>query len=317
MHNSRPSLSPWIILAIGVVAISTASLFIRYAQSEVPSLAISAWRMTFASLLFIPGLIRNRLELRRLAAADRWRIAGAGLFLAAHFASWITSLQFTSIASSAVLVTTTPLWTALLSGLVLGEPVRRATWIGLGVAIIGGILVAMQNVCFVQGIWSGCSFSAGEGGSQFLGNILALLGAWMATGYMLVGRLVRPRVSTETYTGSVYLTAAAALMFGAGLTRVPLSGFSPGAWVWLLLLALIPQAVGHTAFNHCLRYLPAVLVTLAVLAEPIGASLLGLFFLREVPGLLEIGGAIIILAGILLAVLPGIRRGEVRGNNPG
>lgn len=303
--KSESPIPIWIILIAGIAAISTAALFIRLAQTEVPSLVIAAWRLVLAAIVFMPGIWREKASLAALAKRERWLLLLSGGFLAAHFSLWITSLSLTTIASSAVLVTTTPLWTALLSPLVLKEPVKGRTWIGLAIALAGGAIVALQSSCASTDTGFACQLGGEENGHALLGNFLALAGAWMASGYMLVGRIMRRKLGTSLYAGSVYALAGLILVLIVILTRQPVKMYSLPVWGWIILLALIPQVIGHTSFNYALQYVPAVLVTLCVLAEPIGASLLGMLILKEIPGWLEVTGSLIILAGILAAALPG------------
>jgi drug/metabolite transporter (DMT)-like permease len=292
-------------LFAGILAASTASIFIRFAQGEgVPSIVIAAARLTIASLVLAPfALTRYRSELRALSRRE-WTLGLlSGLFLAFHFASWITSLQYTTVASSVVLVTTTPLWVALLSPLVLREKITPMIIIGMLLALAGGGIVAVSDSCTLAMGRLVCP-SMGEflRGSAFLGNFLAVFGAWMAAGYILIGRRVRAKMSLVPYIFVVYGMAAIvliALMFGMGKSPV---GYPPMAYLWFVLLALVPQLVGHTSFNWALRYLPASFVSVTLLGEPIGSTILAVLFLQETPGWLKIGGAVLILAGIYLAV---------------
>jgi drug/metabolite transporter (DMT)-like permease len=291
-------------LFIGILAASTASIFIRLAQGEgVPSLVIAAARLTIASLVLAPfALTRYRSELRSLTRRE-W-IPGllSGLFLAFHFASWITSLQYTTVASSVVLVTTTPLWVALLSPLVLREKITPMILVGMLLALLGGGIVAVSDSCTLSAGKLICPpMSEFLRGSAFLGNFLAVFGAWMAAGYILIGRRVRAKMSLIPYIFVVYGMAAVvlvAIMFCMGKSPV---GYSPVAYLWFVLLALIPQLLGHTSFNWALGYLPASFVSVILLGEPIGSTILAILILGEMPGWIKIGGAVLILAGIYLA----------------
>jgi drug/metabolite transporter (DMT)-like permease len=190
--------------------------------------------------------------------------------------------------SSVVFVSTNPLFVAAASILLLKEKVRAGTLAGIGVAIAGGVVVGLAD--------------AGQGGSVTArGDILALLGAVSASGYLLVGRQLRARMSLSLYVGIAYVVAAAALLSVVGLTGLPLTGFPPRGWLWVLLLAAGPQLVGHTSYNYALKYVSATLVTVTLLAEPIGATLLAIPLLSQVPTLPRIIGGACILAGIVLA----------------
>jgi len=289
------SLTLFGILA-GVLAVSTASLFIRFAQVEASALAIAGYRMTLATLILTP------FELGALNWKIGWKVMLSGFFLAIHFASWITSLQFTSVTSSVVLVTTTPLWVAIFGSLLLKEKLSKQVVIGLAVALSGSVLVGLSGE--LPGWFSGDNGLGGAfaGSSTSLtGNLLALIGAWTAAGYMLIGRSVRPQLSLPVYTFLVYGTSALILLIVIAVSGIRITGFSPPVYLWLVLLAVVPQLIGHTAFNWALRYVPASLVSIALLGEPIGSTILAMIFLRENPALFEVIGGIFILAGIYIS----------------
>jgi drug/metabolite transporter (DMT)-like permease len=303
LRVSRPFAPPLVVLALGVLAVSTASIFIRYAQEYTPSLVIAAWRLTLATILLSPfALTRRHSELRSLTRRELGLAILSGFFLALHFATWISSLAFTTVASSVVLVDTAPLWVALLAPIVLGERISRSVKIGMWLAFAGGVLVALSDAC----TWTGSSLacpSMGEfvRGQAIIGDLLALAGALAAAAYLVIGRSVRSRVSVLSYIFVVYGISAVVLIVLMVVSHQPAFGYPPVAYLWFLALALIPQLLGHTSYNWALGYLPAAYVSIALLGEPIGSTLLAMIFLGEVPtGLKVIGGAVI-LAGIYLA----------------
>jgi drug/metabolite transporter (DMT)-like permease len=304
---SQPPIPPALAIPFGILAVSTASIFIRYAQADgAPSLVIAAWRLSLAALILAPlALLRYRAELRRLDRRGLILALLSGLFLAIHFATWITSLEYTTVASSVVLVSTTPLWVAILAPLTIKEPIARPVVIGMILALIGGTIVGLSDSCTL--VISGDTglqcppFSEFVGGKAFLGDFLALMGAFTAAGYMLVGRRLRNQMSLIPYIFVVYGAAALVLvlvMFTAGASPV---GYAPQTYLWFLLLALVPQLLGHSTFNWALRYLPAAYVSVTLLGEPIGSAVLAYFFLDEVPSGLMVFGAILILVGIYVA----------------
>jgi drug/metabolite transporter (DMT)-like permease len=300
--NQRPPFSPYFAIAIGILAVSTASIFIRYAQVDVPSLVIAAYRLSLAALFLAPLAIRHRHELSRLTRRDLLLTVLSGGFLALHFASWITSLEYTTVASSVVLVTTTPLWVALLSPIFLHESITRRVATGMLVALLGGAIIGISDACQLSPAGLACT-SLGDllTGSTFWGNFLALFGAWMAAGYLIVGRRVRAKLSLVAYVFLVYSVAAIILVgmaLGAGYS---LTGYPSQAYLWLVLLAAVPQLVGHSIFNWALAYLPASYVAVTLLGEPIGSTILAYFLLDETPGGVKMIGAILILIGIGLA----------------
>ena len=294
-------------VAGAVLAVSTAAILIKFAQQDVPSLTIAALRLVFASLTLAPLAARRRAELNGMARRELGFALLAGLFLALHFATWISSLAFTSVASSVVLVTTTPLWVALVSPFALKEPLKREAVFGLALALVGGIIVGLGDACggwdkLVCPPWDEFFMLKGQ---ALFGNFLALVGAWMAAGYLLIGRRLRAKLSLTTYTFVVYGAAAlglAAAMFAAGQSPF---GYSPLAYLWLLALALIPQLLGHSTLNWALRYLPASFVSIALLGEPVGSTVLAYFLLGETPTPLKLVGMGLILTGIYAASIEG------------
>lgn len=295
-------MSPVLVLILGIFAVSTSALFIRLAQVEASSIVVAAYRLSLASLILLPFAWQKRAELRRLNGKQLGLILLAGAFLAVHFATWITSLAYTSVASSVVLVTTTPLWVGLFSPLFLGERLTARLWVGLVVALCGGVLVGLSEACQLGAAGLACPDAASfVQGRAFLGNGLALVGAFLAAGYLIVGRRVRPNLSLVSYISAVYATAAVLLVIMALVSGERLSGFSLPVYAWMLCLAVIPQLLGHTSYNFALGYLPAAFVSVAVLAEPVGASFLAAVALGELPTPLELIGGAIILTGIGLA----------------
>ena len=301
----EPKNTPYLALFFSILSISTASLFIRYAQLEVPSMVIALYRMAIASVITI-CLIRSKhiREFKRLVWADWWKMILSGTFLALHFAAWITSLEFTSVASSVVLVTTTPIWVALFSPWVLKEKITRLTFLFLGIAFLGGLLVTFAKACHVSGGQLVCSpFQSTSGVDKILlGNLLALFGAFMAAGYVMSGRLLRKSLSNISYTSVVYVVASLILLIFCFFAQQRFSGFSAAALQWLILLAVIPQLFGHSLINWLLGRMPASLVSIALLGEPVGSSIFALLFLGEVPVWLEVVGGGLILAGIALSI---------------
>jgi len=289
------------VLIAGICAVSTASILIRSALDDgVPPLVVAAYRLTLAALILTPIVLRaRRPELRALTRRDwQWALL-SGFFLALHFATWVSSIKYTTITSSVVLVTTGPIWVALLSWLIWRERLTRPVVIGLIVAVYGGMLVGFSD-----------SSGLGLGGTQLWGDFLALLGAWFVAGYLLIGRQLRDRMSLLTYVYIVYGSAALWLIALAALSGASFTQQADGqpypasAYVAMLLLAILPQLVGHSSYNYALRFLPPTYVAVVSLAEPIGSTILAFVLLQEVPPPLTILGAIVILIGIGLASWP-------------
>lgn len=300
---TRVPRAPYLAVFFGVLAVSTAAIFIRFAQEEVPSLVIAAFRLSLATMVLSPlALGRWRRELLALGRRELLLALISGGFLALHFASWITSLEMTSVASSVVLVTTTPLWTAIFSPLFLKETMPPRAAMGMIIALFGGAIVGISDSCTLIDYSlicpSGLEFFQGR---AFLGNLLALVGAWMAAGYLIVGRRVRKKLPLIPYVFIVYGIASCFLMGMVILSGEKLLGYSPQSYLWLAALALIPQLLGHSIFNWALAFLPASYVAVTLLGEPIGSTLLAFYLLSETPGGGKLFGAILILTGIVLA----------------
>ncbi len=289
-------------LLTAILAVSTSSILIRFAQTDAPSLVIAALRITIASLVLAPiAWTRHRAELRALTRGEIWLALLSGLFLAVHFATWISSLEYTTVASSVIFVSTGPLWVALVSPFFLKEHLSRAALIGLGCALLGGTIVGLADACSWNFSLSCPSLSTALEGRAMWGNFLALFGAWAVTGYLVIGRKLRVTMSLIPYIFLVYSVAALTLIAAVFVVHQPFTGYKPITYFWILLMALIPQLIGHSTYNWALRYIPASLVATANLGEPIGSSLLAFLILGETPGVLKIFGAFFILLGIYLS----------------
>jgi drug/metabolite transporter (DMT)-like permease len=288
--NIRPAL-PYAALATGVLVVSSASILIRFAQGEgVPSLSLAAWRLTLAALILTPLMLgRARGGFARLAPRDIGLALLAGAFLAAHFATWIASLAYTSVAASTVLVTTNPIWIAAISWALFRERPGAGLVVGIALALAGSIAI------FAAG-------AARPGGAHpELGNALALIGSIMVSGYLLIGRSLRSRLALLAYIWLVYTAAAVVLLLAVAATGMPMLGFSWIAYALLLALAVGPQLAGHTAFNWALRYLSPAFIAIAILGEPVGAAMLAHLILGERVAPLELVGFVLLLIGIYCA----------------
>ncbi|MFZ2349890.1 MAG: DMT family transporter [Candidatus Bipolaricaulis anaerobius] len=280
-----PATRAGLVLTLGVVSLSWAAVLIRLTVS--PAVTVAAWRMTLAAALLVPlwGVRRARLSRRGLGLA-----LVAGGFLALHFALWTESLRLTTVASSVALVTTNPLFVGLLSSLFLGERPSRALWQGIGLSVAGGLLIGWGDFAL--------------GGAALLGDVLALLGAVASSAYLLVGRRARDEGPLVPYATVAYGIAAALLLVGASGGGDPLP--LPTEWLWIALLALGPQLLGHTSVNWALRRFPASAVAVAILGEPVGATLWAYLVFGEVPGIPQGIGIVLVLLGIVRA-LRGVR----------
>ena len=281
--------APYAVIGVGMAAVSSASILISLARLEgVPALAIAALRMALASVVAAPlALIRARREFRAAPWRDRVLAICSGALLAMHFGFWISSFDYTSVMSSVVFVSTNPLFVGLASWLLLRERLGSGTILGVVVGAVGGALVGLGDLSH-----SGMASIRGDG--------LSLLGALSASGYLLIGRRLRGRMSITLYVGIAYTVAAVCLLALLLVLRTPLAGYSARGYLWVALLAAGPQLLGHTSYNWALKYLSATFVTVTLLVEPIGATLLAIPILGQTPRAMGLVGGIVILAGIFL-----------------
>jgi drug/metabolite transporter (DMT)-like permease len=317
--SDRPPFPPLLAIAAGLVAFSSSSIMTRYAQAFAPSLVIAAFRLSLASLVLVPWmLLRYRPALRQLSRQHVLLGLLSGAFLALHFASWIKSLEYTTVASSLVLVATSPLFVALLSPLLLKENPSLPVRVGLALTLAGSVVVGLSDACSWQSGLVCPPLREFVAERAFHGDLLALAGGAAGAGYFLIGRRLRPTMALIPYIGLVYGAAAILLAGSVALSRLPVSGYPPMAYLWFALLAIVPQLLAHSTYNWALRYLPAAFISVALLGEPVGSTILAYFLLGETPTMIKLGGAALILTGILIASrrpLPGMT--EVAAVNPG
>jgi drug/metabolite transporter (DMT)-like permease len=270
-------------LLVGVIAVGAAAIFIRLA--DAPALGIAFWRCALGVLALSPlaALRGEGIPVGR----DLWIGAVAGVALGAHFGTWIASLDYTSVAASVVLVSTTPVFVAVAAYLLFGERTSVISFVGILLAIAGTVVIAGGE--------------KGAGNAAFFGNVLALLGAVAMAVYVLIGRSLRTGgVGTLPYSIVGYSAAALALLPVALLSGAQLWGYSATTWFWLFAITLGPQLLGHTVFNWALEYVRASIVSGAILAEPVIAALLAWLVLSEKPGLATLVGGLVVLAGLYL-----------------
>lgn len=282
-----------LVLAIGISAVSTAAVLVRLATREAQlstigfSLVLAASRLTIASGVLLPTWhIRRNYPTR---SALRYAMA-AGVALAAHFATWITSLSYTSIAASTTIVTTTSIWVALLSWRWFGEKPNRVMWVGIAIALIGGITIGWQT-------------AETTGTNPLLGNGLALIGAWTASLYLLLGREAQRRdLDVRSYVTIAYSVAAIVLLPLPLIAGTSYTGYSPLTYGLILLMAIVPQLIGHTSLNWAVRWVSPTLVSVLTLFEPVASSGLAFVMFGEVPGMQVLAGATILLIGVIISI---------------
>ncbi len=282
-------------LAAGIVSISFAAIFIKLADAD--PIVVAALRMMFAAALLLPAALFSssfRSEVSVLGGGDIGLLVCAGSLLALHFLFWITSLSYTGITSSIVFVTASPLFVAVYTVLVFREKVHRSFWAGLLIALAGAAIMAGNNL-FI-------------GGGNWRGDLLAILGAISAAGYFLSGSRLRKRLSLLTYVFPVYSVAALILLLLALLTGKHFTGLPGKSYLYCFLMAVVCQVSGHSLFNWALRRMKATSVTIGVLGEPAGTTILAFLILHEVPLVSELIGGVFFLAGIFVVLYfnPGV-----------
>jgi drug/metabolite transporter (DMT)-like permease len=269
-------------VAVGVLAVSAAAIFIRLA--ETPALAVALWRNALGVLVLLPIAFYRRDGFPQ----GRGLLVGvaSGVALGAHFGFWISSLDYTSVAASVVLVCTQPVFVAILAYLVFGERTSSLSLFGILVALAGTVVIASDG---------------SVGAATFFGNMLAVIGAITVAIYVLIGRSLRTTgVGVLPYSIVVYASATATLAPAALYAGAPLWGYSGETWFWLFALTLGPQILGHTVLNWALRYVQASIISGTILAEPVVSALLAWMVLSERPGFATILGGAVVLLGLFL-----------------
>ena len=275
---------PFIMIVIGVIGISLSSIFIRY--SPAPSAVTATWRLLWTVILQTPVILANVQFRQELIAASRKNVllsALSGLFLAIHFAFWFESLRHTSVASSTTIVCTEVIWVSLGYWLFLKGRIGSKAIAAIAVTLCGSALIALSD---------------SASGAQLYGDILALLAAIAVAVYMLLGRVVREKLSTSVYTYIVYLSCCAALWILCALQKESLLAHGDLTVFIGFLLALFSTILGHSIFSWCLKFFSPSFVSASKLCEPVVAAILAAILFSEIPGLLQILGAVLILGGV-------------------
>jgi drug/metabolite transporter (DMT)-like permease len=275
-----------VVLSAGIAAVSCGAILIRLAAA--PALTVATYRVFWATCLLGPLALSSRTsELRMLTRRDWLALVASGIALALHFGLWIASLDFTSVASSVLLVNTAPFFVGFASRWILRRSCKRAFWAGLSVAFLGCLVVFRADLS--------------ESGGSLVGNALALGGALAISAYLLIGAEARQKLSLLAYVWPVYGSATAALALAGISSGTRMWGYPASTHLLMFLVGLVPQCIGHTAYNWSLRWLPPGLVGIIGLAEPVGASLLAYIILGEGLTQSKLLGGLVILAGIYLA----------------
>ena len=285
----------YVALGLGLCSFGVSAILIRLG-SAAPGLALATWRTTFAALLLAPvALPKIGPEVRRFTRRDWALILTGGVFLGLHFIVWIESLYWTSVASASVLVTTSPLFIAVLGWVVLRERLALRTVAAIGVAVAGAALIGLGDAgdaAFPDASW---------------GNSLALGASLLVSVYLVIGRAVRQKTSFLAYLFPLYTTAAVTILAVALAVGTPLGQPLPILGL-CLAMAVFPQLIGHGSFNYAVKYLPAALLGLLSLSEPIIGAGLAYVLFSETPRPLALVGMAVVLASIAVVFAPRLRR---------
>lgn len=291
----KPVINPYVALAIGVISVSTSAIFVKY--STAPSGVIAFYRLFFSVILMLPVfLLKYVSELRLITKRDWIFSIVAGVFLAFHFILWFESLNYTSVASSTVLVTLQPLFAFVGTFVFFKEKLSFKEIISGIIAVIGSVVIS----------WGDFRIS----GNALFGDILALIACALITAYLLFGQTVRKRVSLITYTFVVYSISTITLLLYVLAAHEPLIGFESDNWLYFFLLALIPNLLGHTFINWSIKWLSTSTISVAILFEPIGATILAVILLSEEVLWTQMVGGLIVLIGIMIFLVD-VKRDKV------
>ncbi|MBM7666710.1 drug/metabolite transporter (DMT)-like permease [Solibacillus kalamii] len=284
----KPPIHPYIPIIIGVISVSLSAIFVKLSSADAGVIAF--YRMLFSIMIMLPWfLMKYKNEIKVLSKRD-WTFSSiAGVFLSFHFILWFESLNYTSVASSTVLVTMQPLFAFIGTYLFFKEKITLQTFIAGGIAILGSVLIS----------WGDFKIS----GTALYGDILALIACALITGYLLFGQDVRKRLSLVTYTMVVYSVSTVTLFFYIIVKGESFGPYPAIDWMWFILLAIIPNLLGHNLFNWVLKWTSTNVISIAILFEPVGAALLAMFIFNEYLTVSQIVGGLVVILGIMLFVV--------------
>jgi drug/metabolite transporter (DMT)-like permease len=282
-------LTVYITMAFAVVAVAFSSIFItKLEQAGVRPVIVAFYRMALATVFLLPASIKlRRAEIAGLSKRDVLLLILSGFFLALHFLSWITSLQYIPIAASVMLVASHPLFVVVASHFLLGESPTRRSLVGIAIGLAGTALICVDGF---RGL-----------GNALWGDALAILGAIALVGYFLIGRKTRARISLLGYATPVYGACSIFLLAWAVAARENLTSYRRVDWILFAALAIVPTILGHTVLNWAIKHVPASAVSISLLGEPVVAAFLALAFFSQEPSRTTIGGGALVLLGIYFA----------------
>ncbi|BBB90394.1 MAG TPA: DMT family transporter [Methylomusa anaerophila] len=267
---TKRSISPYWAILIGIFSISSSAIFVKFAAA--PSIVTAFYRMLFTSCILTPIILRMFICNRKLLdlSTKQITLSGiSGIFFALHFGFWITSLNYTSITSSTVIVTLQPLFVMAGGYLFYREKVSYTSLLGAAISICGGIILGFGDM--------------NSGSNALLGDFLALAGSFFIACYLLIGSNIRKQMHVIPYTYIVYFSASIVLLFGSLITGQPLAGYPPSTWSWFFAMAVVPNILGQTVFSWALKYVKTAVVSVSILGEPAGATILAFIIWNQIP----------------------------------
>ena len=297
MCNKVSKIKIFSVLIIGLLAVSSGSILIKFTQG-VPSVVIASYRLIFSSVILFAITKFKKISLDKMNKKEWTLCLLSGFFLAMHFITWITSLNYTSVASSVVLVTTSPIFVGILSLVILKEKQNLFLILGIILSVTGSIILTLGD--------SGIKGFIIQNKDVFIGDMLALTGSLMVSLYLLIGSKLRNNVSLMSYIVRVYGFTAAILIIISFILGLNFTGYSVKSYFLMFLLAILPQLIGHTSYNWALKHLKSSMVAIVSMGEPIGATILAYLLLKETLSLTQFAGIILIFASIMIAS----RKGE-------
>ncbi|MEM0053536.1 MAG: DMT family transporter [Nitrososphaeria archaeon] len=284
--TNAPKISPKLFLLIGVLSFAFGAILIRY--SDAPSIAIAFYRLFFAASIMGLISVSNKVRLQKLDIKDFSILVFNGFILATHFALWISSLKYTTIAASVVLVDTSPFFATIFAYTFLKERVERKHVLGIILCFIGTVLILGADLSFETNLY---------------GDLLALIGGVLAGFYFFVGRKMRPKMEFLPYVTYVYSFSAFFLFFYMIIFNVSFFGYTINDYIIFFLLAAGPSCLGHNSYNYSLKYLKASTVSATVYGEALGSTILAIILFNEIPSPLLVLGGISIMVGMYIAVI--------------
>ena len=285
---NQPKVHPYFVILVGVLSVSLSAIFVKLANAD--SGVIAFYRMFFSVIIMAPLFLwKYSNEVKRITKRDWLFSSIAGVFLALHFILWFESLRYTSVASSTVLVTMQPLFAFIGTYLFFKEKISIKTILAGGIAIMGSVCISLGDFQL--------------SGSAFYGDLLALVACALVTAYLLFGQEVRKRLSLVTYTIVVYGVSTITLFIYVLFKGESFGPYPTIDWIWFILLAIVPNLLGHTLFNWAIKYVSTNVVSVAILFEPIGAAILAMFIFKEFLVATQIIGGLVVLLGIVLFVV--------------